>query len=119
MNRKECLNKATAYVTGQREEDYGSPEDNFSTIAKLWSSYLGVNVCAIDVAAMMALLKIGRISSSLSSNGVPTDDCWVDLAGYAACGAELCGRTSEVIFEIEKEQTSSKLQNALTEDDSE
>ena len=33
---------------------------------------------------MMALLKIARIST-----GTGTDDSFVDLAGYAACGAEI------------------------------
>lgn len=33
---------------------------------------------------MMALLKIARIRT-----GTATDDSYVDLAGYAACGAEI------------------------------
>jgi len=36
-----------------------------------------------DVALMMALLKIAR----LKGNPIHGDS-WVDLAGYAACGAE-------------------------------
>lgn len=85
MTRAEILSKANECVTGQREQDYGSPENNFNTIAKLWNAYLGDNVCsATDVAMMMALLKIARIRSG---NG--TEDSFVDLAGYAACGGEL------------------------------
>jgi hypothetical protein len=38
-----------------------------------------------DVAAMLALLKIARLQQSPNHR-----DSWVDLAGYAACGAE-CG----------------------------
>lgn len=37
-----------------------------------------------DVAMMMALLKIARIRT-----GTATNDSYVDLAGYAACGAEI------------------------------
>lgn len=33
---------------------------------------------------MMALLKIARIKT-----GTATEDSFVDLAGYAACGAEI------------------------------
>lgn len=86
MTREELLEKAKQTVTGQREHDYGSPEDNFRAIAGMWSAYLTIPVRPHDVAAMMALLKVARIST-----GTATDDSWLDLAGYAACGAELCG----------------------------
>ena len=38
MKRAEILDKAKQCVCGQREKEYGSPEDNFLTIAKLWSA---------------------------------------------------------------------------------
>lgn len=97
MNRKEILDKAAECVCGQRERDYGTPENNFETIGLLWSTYL----CAAhpdytvkfplngikpkDVAAMMALLKIARIAAG------NTEDSFVDLAGYAACAGEIAG----------------------------
>lgn len=84
MTRSETLDKAKACVCGQRENEYGSPEDNFTAIAGFWSVYKGVEFTANDVAMMMALLKIARIRT-----GTATDDSYVDLAGYAACGAEI------------------------------
>jgi hypothetical protein len=84
MTREETLIKAQECVCGQREQDYGSPEDNFRTIADLWSVYKRVPFDSADVAMMMALLKIARIST-----GTATTDSFVDLAGYAACGAEI------------------------------
>lgn len=84
MTRAETLDKAKQCVCGQRENEYGSPEDNFLTIAKLWSAYKNVDFSANDVAMMMALLKIARIRT-----GTATEDSFVDLAGYAACGAEI------------------------------
>ena len=84
MNRANTLEKAKEIVCGHRENEYGSPEDNFKTIADLWSVYKGVEFTANDVAMMMALLKIARIRT-----GTATDDSYVDLAGYAACGAEI------------------------------
>ena len=55
----------------------------------LWTHYLGpdrlqVGISPVDVAAMLALLKIARIAS-----GHGKSDNWVDLAGYAACGGEI------------------------------
>ena len=88
MTRDEVLDKAKACVSGDREQDYGSPEENFRTISLLWSVYLQRTprnyVSESDVAAMLALLKVARIAS-----GNAKDDNWVDLAGYAACGGEL------------------------------
>lgn len=84
MNRSETLDKAKACVCGQRENEYGSPEDNFAAIAGFWSVYKCIEFTANDVAMMMALLKIARIRT-----GTATDDSYVDLAGYAACGAEI------------------------------
>ncbi len=87
MTRAETLDKAKQCVCGQRENEYGSPEDNFMTIAKLWSAYKDVDFSANDVAMMMALLKIARIRT-----GTATEDSFVDLAGYAACGAEIASK---------------------------
>lgn len=84
MNRSEILDKAKACVVGDREQDYGSPENNFKKIGMLWTDYLGYPIGATDVAAMLALLKIARIAS-----GHAKEDNWVDLAGYAACGGEI------------------------------
>lgn len=95
ITRKSILAEAERCVCADREQEYGAPEDNFSTIAALWEPYLeckcvssGANVCieAEDVAIMMALLKIGRIAS-----GQVKADNYVDLAGYAACAGELGG----------------------------
>ena len=84
MTRAEILEKAAAIVNGEREQAYGKPEDNFATIARLWSAYRGIDFDAIDVAMMMALLKIARIGSGHGSL-----DSYIDLAGYAACGGEI------------------------------
>lgn len=97
MTRADILHAAEKCVCGQREQDYGTPEDNFETIAELWETYLrracvdeagGVYIDANDVAMMMALLKIARIAA-----GGGKADSWIDLAGYAACGAECEGVT--------------------------
>lgn len=100
MNRLDTLKAAAECVCGSREEDYGSPEDNFAVIASLWNSYLygaGLmenptphvwkGIKPKDVAAMLALLKVARIAGNR-----PKPDNWIDLAGYAACGAEISVR---------------------------
>lgn len=88
MTRRECLETAEHMVNGDREHDYGTPEDNFKTIAGLWSAYLGKEISSLDVAMLMALMKIARIKAGTKP------DSFVDLAGYAACGAEIAGGKS-------------------------
>lgn len=85
--RQEILTAAAECVCRSREEDYGSPEDSFEMIAKLWSAYTGSRIEAQDVAAMMVLLKTARIAG-----GSRSMDNWVDIAGYAACGGEIMER---------------------------
>lgn len=87
MKRENVLNKAKECVCGQRELDYGTPENNFGMIAKLWSEYIGTEITAVDVAVMMILLKTARIK-----NGGGSGDSFVDIAGYAACAAEISGK---------------------------
>ena len=93
MTREEVLDTAKKCVCGDRELDYGSPEISFRKIASFWEVYLdekcvspGANITIEpeDVAAMLALMKIARIST-----GSDKDDNWIDLAGYAACGGEV------------------------------
>ena len=90
ITRAGILEVAGTCVNGERDKTYGSPEENFQKIADFWNTYLnnklilGYELTAKDVAAMMALLKIARIST-----GNYKADNWVDLAGYAACGGEI------------------------------
>lgn len=98
MNRKEILEAASKAVHAQdAEHDYGKPENNFETIADLWSTYLEaaygedtiVCLSSRDVAAMMILLKVARVATSEKA------DHWIDIAGYAACGGEIDGTPEE------------------------
>ena len=87
-SREYFLDQAKTIVCNDRENQYGSPENNFLFIAQLWTAYLGERLTKYleesDVAIMMALLKIARIST-----GSFKADSWIDAIGYLACGAEL------------------------------
>lgn len=85
--RKRVLREAEKCVCGKREQDYGTPEDSFARIASLWATYKGVPFYTWDVAAMMALLKIARISETPQHM-----DSWVDGCGYFSCGGEIAGK---------------------------
>lgn len=89
-DRERCLEYARNCICNNREDEYGSPEDNFKTIASFWSTYLTSKtghttiITPSDVAAMMTLLKIARLSS-----GNFTGDSYIDACGYMACGYEI------------------------------
>lgn len=107
MNRPEILDTAKKCVCGEREQDYGKPEDNFKTIGRLWGVYLSAahpelariispeGFTPKDVAVMMALLKVARIATGNSP------DSFVDLAGYAACAGEIATQRADVIAALQ------------------
>jgi hypothetical protein len=80
--REKLLDEAKRIVCGDRDQQYGKPEDNFETIAKLWSYYLTYPISKGDVAMMMILLKVAREGEKHKHDNL------VDIAGYAACAAE-------------------------------
>ena len=82
--------EAKRIVSGERREAYGTPEKNFHRIAVLWEIYLSLahgyadQITPLDVAAMMRLMKEARLIESPHHR-----DSYVDLVGYALCGAEI------------------------------
>ena len=99
MKRAEILDSAKEIVTKDRGEQYGSPEDNFATIAEFWTTYIktkcvspgtDVNISPADVGAMMVLLKMARIAG-----GSEKVDNFIDIAGYVACAGELMSKRNE------------------------
>jgi hypothetical protein len=82
--RREILDDAMFLTSNDRNKDYGDPADNFAATAEMWSAYKGVVFTAHDVAAMMILVKVSRLSMSPAKR-----DNWVDIAGYAALGGEV------------------------------
>lgn len=89
--REHVLRTAEQLVMGDRNKDYSDPKDNFDQTAGLWSEYLKVPLKAHDVAVLMILAKVARLSTSPDKA-----DSWVDIAGYAACGAETRAMTLDL-----------------------
>lgn len=80
------LEEAIHIVEG-RKETYGSPLDNLTQTAALWSAYFHQKFQAKDVAMMMLLVKVSRLSNSPDHR-----DSMVDMAGYTDCYAEVMGK---------------------------
>lgn len=88
---RSILDEAKAITEGDRRRDYDKATPNHARIAGAWNWYLLSRkhprgpLSALDVAHMMLLLKIARAVFT------PTRDSYVDIAGYARCGAQISG----------------------------
>lgn len=78
----DVLEEALQLTSGDRQNAYGPPEQDFARTAGMWTAYLDgrSEIRAQDVAWMMMLLKSSRATWS------DKRDHYVDAAGYARCG---------------------------------
>lgn len=91
--RTKLLKEAEEIVNRDRNNTYGNPEDNFWDIAQLWHAYKGVQFTMMDVAIMNILIKIARLKKTPNYR-----DGLVDIAGYAACGADIQAKLPRTAF---------------------
>lgn len=88
LTRRRILETAVSCVCRDRNNLYGSPEDNFAQIAARWNAHIknkyGIDIVLdpTSVAIMMTDVKLARIEHNPS-----VEDSWIDAAGYVACGA--------------------------------
>ncbi|UOK18177.1 hypothetical protein SEA_CLAYDA5_24 [Microbacterium phage Clayda5] len=86
--RRDILSTADNLIHGDREDDYGRPIDSFRRVAQAMNVVLEGEghppISATTAAKLMIALKLSRLSG-----GDNKDDTWIDLAGYAALGAEV------------------------------
>lgn len=94
--RTDTLHKAEQLINGDRNNQYGPPDQDFGRTAQLWTTYLEgrTHLQPHDVAAMMILLKISRIRWSPEKH-----DHWIDIAGYAACGHDAYQTNSQPAYD--------------------
>ena len=93
--RAMVLDTVRAAVCRDRQNAYGDAEDNFRNIADYWNLWLKQRgfdaiLTPLDVAMMSALLKTARAAANVTYS-----DNWVDLAGYAVCGAGIVAATPD------------------------
>lgn len=95
MNRDEILAAARQCVSVDRAETYGDASTNFTNVANLWQAYIdakdGKCLKPEDVAAMMALFKIGRMVANPWHGDSAIDGC-----GYLALAGELSTQVDKV-----------------------
>jgi len=72
------LDEAHELTSGDRNDAYGHPADDYKRTAGMWSAWLGTEITALQAQMMMAMVKISRLRHSPEHR-----DSLVDLAGYA------------------------------------
>jgi hypothetical protein len=89
VTREQILARAAELINGERQDNYGPPEESMQTICNLWNSYLRQQCLdPVDVANMLALLKIARLSKG------PHEDSFIDACGYLAIAGEIGNKQS-------------------------
>lgn len=80
--------EAERVTSGDRQAQYGPPDQDFQRIAAMWGALKGVPFSAREVAMFMVCVKLSRETHQKKR------DNWVDIAGYAKCGS-LCGEGAQ------------------------
>lgn len=98
--RKTALDMIASAVCRDRQNTYGDAEDNFAAIASLCNTLLRnklrANLTPQDIAIIMSTVKLSRMVTSPDHL-----DNWIDLAGYAVCGAGITMRAQLLLTEGE------------------
>ena len=92
MKRDEILKTAGHLISKDRHDTYGDSATSHSRIAAFWSAYLSAEISAVDVAAMLVLMKVSR---SKGGSAVPHIDNFVDICGYAALAGEMAADSAK------------------------
>jgi hypothetical protein len=83
--RVQALREAARIINGDRNKQYGGPEENFTNIAKIWEVIFQREFTPEEVAMAMVGVKLARFVSKAGFQ----PDTWIDIAGYAGCGYEV------------------------------
>ncbi|KKL52760.1 hypothetical protein LCGC14_2282260 [marine sediment metagenome] len=85
---EDVLIEALKLTSGDRQNQYGPPDQDFARTAAMWSALKGVDFTTEEVAAFMICIKLSRNTHQSKR------DNWVDMAGYSRCG-DICRQEKE------------------------
>lgn len=94
-SRENIIKQVEKCIMNDRQNTYGTPEDNFQKITDYWNTYLNIKddtfkLTKQDVAIMMVLLKVARMGTSPNHL-----DNFVDAAGYSIIAGSFCNTEKE------------------------
>jgi hypothetical protein len=87
--RSKFLTEVDGTINGERSESYGDPTTGFTKTANLFNGITGSSIQPVDVVIFNIVQKLERLSHTPGHR-----DSWLDIAGYAALGAEVSSATA-------------------------
>lgn len=78
-SEEDVLEEALRLTSGDRQNSYGPPDQDFDRTARMWTALKGVDFSSRDVALFMIALKLSRETHQRKRDNA------VDIAGYARC----------------------------------
>jgi len=104
MKAQQHLDEAAGLIGGDRARQHGDVRALHEQVAQLWTAYLepsrdplAPSLTAIDVLAMMALLKLAR-----AQHGDWNRDDYVDALGYIALAGQVAEENHEQLAQVQR-----------------
>lgn len=80
----EVLIEAYHLVTGDRQNAYSHPTDDYTKVCKIFEGLTGISLTVDQALMFMVSVKLARLRTNLA-NGDLHRDSLVDASGYLAC----------------------------------
>jgi hypothetical protein len=90
MDKEDVCDVAKRLTSYDRQLDYGSPIEDFTKQAKMWSVILNTSVTPQQIAMCMIAVKLCRLTNSPRHR-----DSAIDVVGYARC-LDLCNQATSL-----------------------
>jgi hypothetical protein len=90
MEKEDICDIAKRLTSYDRQLDYGSPIEDFTKQARMWSVILNTNVTPQQIAMCMIAVKLCRMTNSPRHR-----DSAIDVVGYARC-LDLCNQATSL-----------------------
>lgn len=88
IEKEDVCDVAKRLTSYDRQLDYGSPIEDFTKQARMWSVILNTNVTPQQIAMCMIAVKLCRLTNSPRHR-----DSAIDVVGYARC-LDLCNQAT-------------------------
>jgi len=80
----EIIREAYDLVTGDRQDDYSHPLDDYSRTAEIFYAITGIQLSAEEAILFMVCVKLSRLANELDE-GIDVPDNTRDAIGYLGC----------------------------------
>jgi hypothetical protein len=80
----DILLEAHRLITGERQQTYGHPYEDYSRVKRIYYALTGVELTVESCILFMVAVKLARLRTNLEA-GLVHHDTLVDTIGYLGC----------------------------------